>query len=96
MISVVIPRNGGTARPTTHTIVHMTIKCTINFKTFDICNAPHFFYSVGSFLYYLLWFTALSLYPVFFLWSTYKKHLKSGLPFQMLFVFMTDPMITDY
>ena len=44
MISVVIPRNGGTARPTTHTIVHITMKCTINFKNFDIGNAPRFFW----------------------------------------------------
>ena len=36
-------------------------------------------------------------YTLFFFYGQLiKKHLKSGLPFQMLFVFMTDPMITDY
>lgn len=43
IISVVIPRKGGTASPTTQAMVHITIKCTINFKNFDIRYAPHFF-----------------------------------------------------
>src|SRR5699024_10307995 len=65
-ISVVTPKNGGIAIAITRMIVHTTTKCTINFKNLDIKVY------LTSVILVTLIHLVTSLYPVFFVRSSYN------------------------